>query len=242
VEDAVAAVRRGLGITKQAEVDKMAADIEAAVQALVERPADYARVDAALATVPKDLSVYTDATRKAVEDAVAAVRRGLGITKQAEVEKMAADIEAAVQALDLRPADYAKVDEALASVPEDLSVYTDATRRAVEDAVSAVKRGYKADRQAEVDKMAADIEAAVRALVKKPAPDRPSKPEPNKPAPDRPSKPEPNKPVPGKPSKPVPHKVEGGLAQTGDPAAVVGMIAAAGSAIAAVGVVRNRRR
>ena len=244
VEDAVKAVKRGYKADRQAEVDKMADAIVAAVAGLVERPADYARVDAALATVPKDLSVYTDATRKAVEDAVAAVRRGLGITRQAEVEKMAAGIEAAVKALDLRPADYAKVDEALASVPKDLSVYTDATRRAVEDAVSAVKRGYKVDKQAEVDKMAADISAAVQALVKKPAPNEPepSKPESNQPAPDRPSKPEPNKPVPGKPSKPVPHKVEGGLAQTGDPAAVVGMIAAAGSAIAAVGVVRNRRR
>ena len=169
VEDAVAAVKRGYKIDKQAEVDKMAADIEAAVDALALRDADYTKVDAALATVPKDMSNYTSETVKAVEDAVAAVKRGYKIDKQDEVDKMAADIEAAVDALALRDADYTKVDAALATVPKDMSNYTSETVKAVEDAVAAVKRGYKIDKQDEVDKMAADIVAAVKALAKKPA-------------------------------------------------------------------------
>ena len=178
------------------------------------KPANYADVDAALATVPEDLSIYTDETAQAVKDAVAAVKRGYKADKQAEVDKMAADITAAVKALDLRDADYSKVDAALATVPEDLSGYTDASAKAVKDAVAAVKRGYKADKQAEVDKMASDIDAAVKALVKKPAP-----------------KPEPEQKPTTKPSA---------LPQTGDPAMVATVLCASAGALG-VGITLRRR-
>lgn len=215
VEDAVAAVKRGYKVDKQDEVDKMAADIEAAVAALVERPADYAKVDEALARVPEDLSLYTDETVKAVKDAVAAVKRDLTVTQQEQVDKMAADVNAAVDALIMRDADYTKVDAALKTVPKDLSLYTDESAKAVEDAVAAVKRDYKVDKQGEVDKMAADIEAAVKALVKKPATPPDTKPE-QKPA--------------GKPSA--------GLPATGDPA----MLMAATFAFAGMGALVLARK
>lgn len=215
VEDAVAAVKRGYKVDKQDEVDKMAADIEAAVAALVERPADYAKVDEALARVPEDLSLYTDETVKAVEDAMAAVKRDLTVTQQEQVDKMAADVNAAVDALTMRDADYTKVDAALKTVPKDLPLYTDESAKAVEDAVAAVKRDYKVDKQGEVDKMAADIEAAVKALVKKPAASPDTKPE-KKPA--------------GKPSA--------GLPATGDPA----MLMAATSAFAGMGALVLARK
>lgn len=215
VEDAVAAVKRGYKVDKQDEVDKMAADIEAAVAALVERPADYAKVDEALARVPEDLSLYTDETVKAVEDAMAAVKRDLTVTQQEQVDKMAADVNAAVDALTMRDADYTKVDAALKTVPKDLSLYTDESAKAVEDAVAAVKRDYKVDKQGEVDKMAADIEAAVKALVKKPAASPDTKPE---------------KKTAGKPSA--------GLPATGDPA----MLMAATSAFAGMGALVLARK
>ena len=64
-------------------------------------------------------------------------------------------------------ADYTKVDEALAKVPSDLSIYTDETAKAVTEAVAAVQRDYDKSRQDEVDAMASKIEEAVAALVKK---------------------------------------------------------------------------
>ena len=64
-------------------------------------------------------------------------------------------------------ADYTAVDAALATVPEKLSIYTDATAAAVTAAVNAVKKGCSTTQQAAVDKMAADINAAVAALVLK---------------------------------------------------------------------------
>ena len=222
VEDAVAEVKRGYKIDKQAEVDKMASDVSAAVAALVERPADYTKVDEALARVPEDLSIYTDETAKAVEDAVAAVKRGLTVTKQEQVDKMAVDVNRAVDALVIRTADYTKVDEALARVPEDLSIYTDETAKAVKDAVAAVKRGYGIHKQAEVDKMAADIEAAVKALAKKPA----------KPEPQPEQKPD------AKPEQKPAGKPSNGLPTTGD----ISMLAVAASAIAGVGALAIARK
>ena len=179
------------------------------------KPADYTKVDEALARVPEDLSLYTDETVKAVEDAVAAVKRDLTVSQQEQVDKMAADVNAAVDALTMRDADYTKVDAALKTVPKDLSLYTDESAKAVEDAVAAVKRGYKVDKQGEVDKMAADIEAAVKALVRKPATSPDTKPE-QKPA--------------GKPAA--------GLPATGDPA----MLMAATSAFAGMGALVLARK
>ena len=64
-------------------------------------------------------------------------------------------------------ADYSAVDEALAKVPEDLSIYTEESARAVTDAVNAVIRDLPASQQEEVDAMAQAIEEAVAALVLK---------------------------------------------------------------------------
>ena len=190
-------------------MDKFSAKHE---QFMPKPAADYSKVDEWLAAVPGDLSIYTDETAQAVKDAVAAVKRGYKADQQAEVDKMAADLEQAVRALAKRDADYSKVDAALKTVPADLSIYTDETAQAVKDAVAAVKRGYKADKQAEVDKMAADIEAAVKALAKKPAP-----------------KPE-QKPT-TKPSA---------LPQTGDPAMVATVLCASAGALG-VGITLRRR-
>lgn len=70
--------------------------------------------------------------------------------------------------LDLLPADYAKVDEALAKIPGDLSLYTDETAKAVTDAKEAVVRGKFITEQAEVDAMAKAIMDAIQGLEEKP--------------------------------------------------------------------------
>lgn len=76
------------------------------------------------------------------------------------------------------PADYAAVDAAIASVPVDLSIYTDETAKAVNDAVEAVSRGKNIAEQNAVDSMATAINDAVAALVKKSEqPEQPEQPE-----------------------------------------------------------------
>ncbi len=69
------------------------------------------------------------------------------------------------------PADYTAVDEALQTVPNDLTYYTKATADALEAAVAAVEYGLLSDRQAEVDAMAQAVKDAVAGLKERQAGD-----------------------------------------------------------------------
>ena len=71
----------------------------------VEADADYTAVDAALAKIPADLSIYTDESVKAVIEARDAVVRGLKAGEQAKVDAMAKAIEDAVAGLVRKPVD-----------------------------------------------------------------------------------------------------------------------------------------
>ena len=129
--------------------------------------ADYSKVDAALANIPKDLSLYTKESVAKLEEAKEAVVRDLDITKQAEVDKMAEAIQSAIEDLQLKKADYNKVDAALGNIPKDLSLYTTESVAKLEEAKEAVVRDLDITKQAEVDKMAEAIQKAIDNLKKK---------------------------------------------------------------------------
>ena len=94
-----------------------------------------------------------------------------GGVSAAEVNEMIAslkDLKGKLQLVsDLPEADYSKVDAAIASVPKDLTKYTDGTVKALQNALQTVVRGLKQNEQNRVDQMAADIEAAVKGLKEK---------------------------------------------------------------------------
>ncbi len=87
------------GFGTQEKVDTYLGYLKTNQAALVYKDADYTAVDEALASVPTNLSDYTDESAKAVTDAVAAVVRGKNITEQTEVEAMAERIRNAVAGL-----------------------------------------------------------------------------------------------------------------------------------------------
>ena len=130
-------------------------------------PADYAKVDAAIAkanALNKD--EYKDFS--AVEAAVNAVVRDKNITEQSEVDAMAQAIEDAIAALQYKDADYTKVDAAIAKANAlNKDNYKDFT--GVEAAVNAVTSGKNLTEQNEVDAMAKAIEDAIAALQYKDA-------------------------------------------------------------------------
>lgn len=131
-------------------------------------PADYTAVDAALAEANElDRTLYTDLS--AVDTAVANVVRGYGIAHQSEVNAMAQAIRDAVKNLVLKGADYTAVDAAITKAnalnPDDYTNFA-----AVQTAIDAVDRTKDITKQSEVDAMAADIQRALAALEKKPAP------------------------------------------------------------------------
>ena len=164
---AVNAVVRGKDMSEMDLVNGYAEAIEAAVGALEYKSADYTAVDEALSKIPEDLSAYTDESVKAVNDATAAVVRGKNITEQAAVDAMAKALSDTIGALEYKDADYSAVDSAIAAIPVDLSVYTDDSAKAVNDAVAAVVRGKNITEQAAVDAMAQAISDAVAGLQRK---------------------------------------------------------------------------
>ncbi|MBQ8783946.1 MAG: FIVAR domain-containing protein [Clostridia bacterium] len=168
VTDAVAAVVEGKLKTEQADVDAMAKAIEDAVAAL-EALANYDAVETAKNSVPADLSIYTDDSVKAVNDAVAAVVYGLGETQQTVVDGYAAAINTAVTGLVEKDADYTAVNTALDKVEAlNRALYTTASLEDIDYAVAQVVEGKKISAQAEVDAMAEAIETALAALQLKP--------------------------------------------------------------------------
>ena len=110
MDDAVAAVEKGLKESKQDKVDAMAEAINKAYAALVEKPAveeeaDYTAVSAAMEKAKKiDRSKYTEESLKALDDAIAAVEKGLKESEQSKVDAMADAINKAYAELIEKPA------------------------------------------------------------------------------------------------------------------------------------------
>ena len=129
--------------------------------------ADYRAIDAAREQIPDDLSLYTEASVKNLNDLLASVNDRLSMDEQDQVDAMAKAIEDAIAALEYRGADYTAVEEAIAKAealdPEDYNDFS-----AVEAAIEAVEYDKRITEQAEVDAMAKAIEDAIAALEKKP--------------------------------------------------------------------------
>ena len=131
-------------------------------------PADYSAVEAAMAAIPTDLTVYTDESVAALNTAVDGVVRGKAFVSQANVNAMAQAIKDAIAALQYKGADYTKVDEAIAKANAlNKDNYKDFS--GVEAAVKAVVRDKSITEQSEVDAMAKAIEDAIAALEQKPS-------------------------------------------------------------------------
>ena len=167
LEEAVKAVRYGLLKEDQAQVDAFAKAITDAIDGLIFKPADYSRVETAISLIPEDLSLYTDESVKALNDALDAVLDGVLITGQAQVDAWANTILEAIAALTVKPADYSKLDALAASIPADLSLYSTESVFALNEVLAAISNDLLITDQAQVDAWAEALEAAISGLVKK---------------------------------------------------------------------------
>lgn len=136
---------------------------------LIAEIANYSKVDEAEKRVPdaSALEKYTDETVKQLKDALDAVVRGKVRSEQEIVNGYAAAIEAAMNALVYKDADYTKVNEAIAKIPADLTKYTDQTVQALRAARNAVVNGKNITEQETVNGYATAIENAIKALTLK---------------------------------------------------------------------------
>lgn len=161
----------GLGITSQDEVDAMKDSLQAVVDELYMYPADYSVIEAYIAEYnAMDISQITTESIKRVDDAIGAVNYGLKIDKQYEVDSYAHAIRVALDSLDYEPANYTQVEIAVARAEALNRDYWSKESLAILDAaLQEVVYGLGVNRQAEVDTMAANINAAISALKPGPA-------------------------------------------------------------------------
>ena len=127
--------------------------------------ADYTELDKAEeAAKALNKDNYVDFT--AVEKALEAIDRTKNLTQQSDVDKMAKDINDAVEALVYKSADYTELDKAeKAAKALNKDDYKDFSE--VEKALAAIDRTKNITEQADVDAMAKAINDAVANLVKK---------------------------------------------------------------------------
>ncbi len=141
-------------------------EVRATGELAPEAAADYTKVNAAISSVPEDLTLYTMTSVVNMKLAVMAVDENLTVSKQAVVDEYAEAILKAIAELEYKPADYTKVRDAIAAanalVKENYADFS-----AVEDAIAAVIEGLDITKQAEVDAMAQAIDDAVAALALK---------------------------------------------------------------------------
>lgn len=150
-------------IEQQGEVNAMAQALFAAIQALVPLPADYSAVDAALAIIEglPDPSYYV--TFEGIRTAVGTVVRGKPKAQQAEVDAMAQTLIAAINSLQLYPADYSRVDQYILRAAElEPSLYTNYDN--VITAARSVNRNLSIIEQPQVDMMATSLMVAIENL------------------------------------------------------------------------------
>ena len=150
---------------------------------IAEEEVDLTGIDNALAAVPEDLSAYENTeTLEAIIKAAEAIRDYAKLTnateeKQGVVNSIAASLRDAIKALDngsevKDPADVSKLKEALAAVPEDLTIYTDETAETVKNLAEAAeallaRTDLTEDDQDSVDSLTDALTAAIAALEKK---------------------------------------------------------------------------
>ena len=147
--------------------------------------ADYTEYNKAVEQAKAlDRSLYTDLTE--LDEALSVDVSGKNITEQSVVNAQTKAILSALNALQYKPADYSEVENAKAQIPEDLSVYTDESVSALQEALNAVDYSLHITEQETVDGYAKTITDAVNGLEKKPilptVPEEPTVPTPTEPS------------------------------------------------------------
>ena len=170
VTEAIEAVDRTKNVLEQADVDAMAAAIREAIANLKLADADYSGIREAIAAynAKAPLSDFEPGTVDAVDTAIANVVYGLKADEQYKVDAWEAEIEAAIEAMKLLPADYSRLNATIAYAQSlDSTKYSN--YNLVTDAINAVDWELNCRQNAEMLAQITAINDAVAALELLPA-------------------------------------------------------------------------
>ena len=171
VRNAINLVNYNLDVTEQATVDGYAASIRKAVAELEYNPADYSAVTTAKGKVPTDSSLYTAESWKNLQDKINAVEEGLDIRYQEQGNNYAKAIEQAITDLKYLPADYTKLNEAIADAEAAIKTgyYTDETVASLNDVLKSIDKNLDIRNQKKVDMYEQAVRTGISGLKYKPA-------------------------------------------------------------------------
>lgn len=129
-------------------------------------PADYSSYNSAKSGVPANLSIYTDESVTALNEALTVDVSGKIAKEQDVIDAQTQKILDAISALRIKPADYTAVYAAIANAPEDLSPYTPDSAEALQTAIDRVDYSLDITMQSTADEYAAVISKAIENLEK----------------------------------------------------------------------------
>ena len=166
LDKAVAAVDRTVTIENQSTVAQWDSAIENALRNLRYAPADFSVLNALLEKANGiDRSLYTAESLAKLDKAVAAVDKTVTKENQSKVGEWTVAINNALGKLEYKPADYSKVNAAVAAADRvDLRLYSDYTVTVLNDALRAVNYNLKITEQKKVDGYASSINTALAGL------------------------------------------------------------------------------
>lgn len=135
--------------------------------------ANYVELDSLLHSVPTDLTVYTDVTvndlNAALTNAQAFNRQNTNVLNQYEINQLVEKLDFALNNLQLKPADYSKLQSLLDSITSNLSIYTDSTVASLKNVINSIAYDKNITEQNLVDEYTSNLKKALNNLVLKSA-------------------------------------------------------------------------
>lgn len=128
------------------------------------KPADYSNLDQTLTAIPKNLDLYSDESVMKLQDLVASIVRSYRIPEQNKVDAINSQLEDAIKNLELKMADYSKLDVLKERVTK-LNADDYQNYGVITDALALIENNRKITHQSDVDEWTETLENALKALI-----------------------------------------------------------------------------
>ena len=165
--------RENTNVLNQHEINQLVEKLDFALNNLQFKPSNFTNLDSMLLNVPSDLTVYVDTTLDDLNTVLAEInaydRVNANILNQAEIDALVIKLQSAISKLQLKPADYSKLQNLLDSITSNLSIYTDSTVASLKNVINSIAYDKNIKEQNIVDEYTSNLKKALNNLVLKSA-------------------------------------------------------------------------
>lgn len=165
--------RENTNVLNQYEINQLVEKLDFALNNLQFKPSDFTNLDSMLLNVPSDLTIYVDTTLGDLNTVLAEInaydRVNSNILNQVEIDALVIKLQSAISKLQLKPADYSKLQNLLDSITSNLSIYTDSTVASLKNVINSIAYDKNITEQNIVDEYTSNLKKALNNLVLKSA-------------------------------------------------------------------------